>query len=64
MTKLEAFLVLRANPKFEGISDSILRSLLSCISEHEDARFSELQLSGLKRHLTEFVQYYEARVAC
>ena len=64
MNKLEAFLVLRANPKFEGISDAILSSLLASVCENDDDKLTELQISGLKRHLIEMIQYYEACIAC
>lgn len=64
VTKVEAYLVLRANPQFERISDAILSSLLSCICESDDAKLSEPQVTELKRHLLEFTQYYEAQIAC
>ncbi|GGA64052.1 hypothetical protein GCM10011369_01820 [Neiella marina] len=58
MTALEAFRLLRANPTYESISDSVLHGLIKCVNDTEEALVSELQLTGIKRHLKEFMQYY------
>ncbi|MCM2678281.1 hypothetical protein [Echinimonas agarilytica] len=59
MTKLEAFRLLRANSKYEAVSDNVLKSLLGCISDHDQQMFSEQDLLGIKSHLIDFIQYYE-----
>ncbi|MBD1387975.1 hypothetical protein IC617_00895 [Neiella sp. HB171785] len=58
MTTSEAFALLRANPNYESISDTVLQGLIECLHQTEEAVISELQLLGLKRHLKEFKQYY------
>lgn len=60
MTTTEAFALLRANPNYENISDTVLRGLLACVEENNDAAFSDIQLQGIKRHLKEYLQYYAA----
>lgn len=60
MTATEAFALLRANPNYENISDTVLHGLLACVEENNDAAFSDVQLQGIKRHLKEYLQYYAA----
>ncbi|MBW8189976.1 hypothetical protein K0504_02930 [Neiella marina] len=60
MTTSEAFVLLRANPHYETISDTVLHGLLACVEDNGDAVFSDVQLNGIKRHLKEYLQYYAA----
>ncbi len=69
MTRQEAFLWLRANPLFERIPDSILRGYVGALrplkedSGEQQEALTQIQLSELKLHLQEYLQYYAVHKA-
>ncbi len=62
MTKLEGFLLLRANPKFEEIPDHILEGLIENMAKESDGLISANELQDLKSYLGKYSQYYESTV--